>query len=266
MNKREIIDVLIPVVEKDLDVLPYVIDAARKNVRHPIGEIFIVAPESSKIQNLSIEKNCKFIDENTILPITKKDIDYCPKKRNSYVDRSGWLFQQLLKLSGDTLSSREGYLVLDADTVLIRPHIFEQNNKTVFFLRSLYYRPYFETYLKLLGENAIGPSRSTFFISHYMFFKKKRVAELKKLIETRHQTDWYSAILDSMNKKKWDSFSEYETYGNFMLKNYPEQIILKSRRNLGLKRSSIKNISRINIKELANKHGIRSMSFHSWNT
>ncbi len=44
------IDVLIPVIEKDLKVLPFVIDGVRKNVKHPIGNILIVAPPSEKIK------------------------------------------------------------------------------------------------------------------------------------------------------------------------------------------------------------------------
>lgn len=259
------IDILIPVIEKDLEVLPCVIDSARKQIRHKIGDIMIVAPETNKIKRLSLLKNCKFINENTVLPITKKDINYSPKRRNIQVDRSGWLFQQLLKLSGDTLSSQESFLVLDADTVLIRPHIFERDGKSVFFYRKLYYKPYFETYKRLLGEDAEGPIQSKFFVSHYMFFKRKRLQELKKLIETKHDTDWYLAILNSMNKDQWDSFSEYETYGNFMMKNHRNEIILKPRRNLSSKRSSMEYFTEPKLKELATKNMIRSISFHSWN-
>lgn len=262
MNK---IDVLIPAIEKDLEVLGYVIDSARRNIIHPIGKIFIIAPESTNIMKLSVEKNCKFVNENKVLPLTKKDIDYCPKKGNARIDRSGWLFQQLLKLSGDTLSSQDGFLVLDADTVLVRPHTFERDGKTVFFYRDLYYKPYFDTYRRLFGEDALCPNFSIFFVSHYMFFKKKRVAELKKRIETRHNTNWYTAILNNINKNQWDSFSEFETYGNFMFKNHPHEMILKKRHNLSLKRSSIKNISNLKIKELAYRYRIRSISFHSWN-
>ncbi|PKM45958.1 MAG: hypothetical protein CVV03_06015 [Firmicutes bacterium HGW-Firmicutes-8] len=260
MNK---IDILIPVIEKDLEVLSYVIDSARKHIRHPLGEIFVVAPESCKIRKLSSEKNCKFINENSVLPITKKDIVYSPKKRNTYIDRSGWLFQQFLKLSGDTLSMNEGFLVLDADTVLIRPHVFERDKKSVLFFRSLYYKPYFETYKRLLGEDAAGPAQHIFFVSHYMYFKKKRLQELKKRIEFKHQTDWYTAVLNSMNKNQWDSFSEFETYGNFMMKNHLSEIILKPRQNLSLTRNRLKDISKIE-KKLANKYKIRSVSFHDW--
>lgn len=65
-------------------------------------------------------KGCTFIDENTVLPITKKDIHY----RSRTWERSGWLFQQLLKLNGDKLCTADYFLVIDADTVLITPTVF----------------------------------------------------------------------------------------------------------------------------------------------
>ncbi|PKM80488.1 MAG: hypothetical protein CVU89_13120 [Firmicutes bacterium HGW-Firmicutes-14] len=259
MNK---IDVLIPVVEKDREVLPYAIDFARKNIRHPIGEVFIIAPDDGIFKTMSAQKGCRFINENTVLPITRKDIDYCPKIKNKFLDRSGWLFQQLLKLSGDKIGSQEGYLVLDADTLLIRPHVFEHNGKTVFFYRKDLHRPYLQTYEKLLGEKAMAADSSISFVIQYMYFKNNKLAELKKLIEARHHTDWYTAIINNINKQELSSFSEFETYGNYIFKNYPRQMILRTRQNLCLRRRVLKNLSKINIPELAGK--CRSISFHAY--
>ncbi len=52
MNSDIIIDVVIPVINKDLGTLPYVIDSVRKYVRHPINRIFVVAPTSRKIESV----------------------------------------------------------------------------------------------------------------------------------------------------------------------------------------------------------------------
>lgn len=66
------IDVLIPAIEKDLATLPHVIDSLRRYVRHPISNIYIVSPNSSKIRNLCLRKNCIFVNESTVLPFTKR--------------------------------------------------------------------------------------------------------------------------------------------------------------------------------------------------
>lgn len=50
------IDVLIPAIEKDLATLPYVIDAVRTHVKHPIGRILIVAPKKTRILDFCRKK------------------------------------------------------------------------------------------------------------------------------------------------------------------------------------------------------------------
>ena len=70
------IDVVIAAIDKDYDVLVHVIDSIRTNIKHPIGDIIIISPKSEGIVDLCETKKCTFIDENTVLPITKKDIYY----------------------------------------------------------------------------------------------------------------------------------------------------------------------------------------------
>ncbi|BAU26331.1 hypothetical protein DFP93_11040 [Aneurinibacillus soli] len=253
LTSKTKIDVLIPVIEKDLKVLPFVIDGVRKNVKHPIENILIVAPPSEKIKKLCRQKRCKFINENSVLPITKKDIKY----RTNKWDRSGWLFQQLLKLSGDSLCSQKFYLVIDADTVLIRPHRFRQNQKTVFYCRNWSRAEYFRTYKKLMGKRATAP---TYFVAHYMLFEKSKVKKLKRTIAAKHNTSWYSAIIRSINKSKQITFSEFETYGNFIYANYPGQFVIKKTLNRSLQRN-VTNLTRLNTSRLAKKY--RSISLHA---
>lgn len=246
------IDVLIPAIEKDLGTLPYVIDAVRKHVKHPIGSIMIVSPNSQKIKEVCRQKGCRFIDESTVLPITKKHIRYRSKKW----DRSGWLYQQLLKLGGDSLGSQKFYLVMDADTVLIRPHRFRIGGKTVFYCRNWSQDEYFKTYKKLLGKRASSP---TSFVTHYMLFDKSKLAELKKAIEAKHHTSWYSAIIRNTDKSKQFAFSEFETYGNFLYSRYPGRFILKKALNKSLNLNA-SQLSPSKIKKLAKTY--RSISFH----
>ncbi|MDR6549976.1 DUF6492 family protein [Paenibacillus qinlingensis] len=220
-------DVLIPAIEKDLGTLPLVIDSIRKYLKHPIGEIIIVAPMKKRIIELCSRKGCRFVHEDTVLPITKKDIHYQSKTW----DRTGWLYQQLLKLNGDTLCSSKYYMVIDADTVLIRPHVFRVGNKTVFYCRDWSQPEYFKTYKKLMGRNR---SARLSFVTHYMLFEKTKVKQLKQAIEAKHKRSWYSAIMKSMNKSKQFAFSEFETYGNFLYSTQPHKMILKPARNISL--------------------------------
>lgn len=246
------IDVLIPAIEKDSGTLPYVIDAIRKHVKHPIGSIMIVSPNSQKIKNICRHKGCRFINETAVLPITKKHIHYRSRKW----DKSGWLYQQLLKLGGDSLGSQKFYLVIDADTVLIRPHRFRTDGKTVFYCRNWSQNEYFKTYKKLLGTKASSPVS---FVTHYMLFDKSKLAKLKKAIEARHHTSWYRAIIRQSDKSKPFAFSEFETYGNFLYSRSPGRLILKKALNKSLNMNA-SQLSPSKIKKLAKK--FRSISFH----
>ncbi|QWU16537.1 hypothetical protein SAMN04487895_107159 [Paenibacillus sophorae] len=246
------IDVLIPAIEKDLATLPHVVDAVRKHVKHPIRSIQIVAPRKPRILDFCRRKGCTFVDENTVLPITKKDIHY----RSRTWERSGWLFQQLLKLGGDKLCTADYFLVIDADTVLITPHRFRLSGKTVFYCRNWSQPDYFATYRKLMGKKAVRPSS---FVTHYMLFERSRLTRMKREIEARHGTSWYSAILRSINRSRQFGFSEFETYGNYLYAKDPGGMVLKKARNKSLNMSG-SQISAATVAKYARTY--RSLSFH----
>ncbi|WP_042197107.1 DUF6492 family protein [Paenibacillus camerounensis] len=246
------IDVLIPAIEKDLATLPFVIDSLRRYVRHPISHIYIVSPAGSRIKALCARKNCIFVDETTVLPFTKRDIPYSSPRWN----RSGWLYQQLLKMNGDRICREAFFLVIDADTVLIRPHRFRTGGRTVFYCRDWSQPEYFRTYRKLLGSTAPSP-RS--FVTHYMLFEKQKLAALKHGIEARHGLPWHAAIIRSINKKKQFGFSEYETYANYVYSHSRASVLLRSANNKSL-HSPAASLNEKQIRKLARTY--RSLSFH----
>ncbi|MEF3302322.1 DUF6492 family protein [Paenibacillus sp. GYB003] len=249
------IDIVIPTVRKDLDVLPYVVYGAKKNIGHPIQNVYIVAPHDHAIRSYCRKHGCTFVDETTILPITKREIDYSVNG----IDRSGWLLQQLIKLSGDVLCEREHYLVIDSDTVFIRPNRFVRNGKTVFHTCDEYHLPYFQAYEKLTG---LKPVSAKSFCTHYMLFEKSKVAALKKHIEDRWRTDWHQAILQCVDRTDTSGFADYETYGNFVLSAYPGQTELAYWHNRSVRRPLLKQTWR-NVETLAKTYN--TLSFHSWN-
>lgn len=246
------IDILIPAIEKDLGTLPMVIDGLRKYVKHPIGNLYIVSPKSNKMIALCRRKGCKFVDENTVLPITKKQIHY----RSQRWDRSGWLFQQLLKLSGDAICEQNLFLVVDADTVFIRPHIFRIGQKTICYRRNWSQPEYFRAYSKLFGKKAQSPSS---FVAHYMLLEKSKLQQLKRTLEARHHKSWYSAIIQCTDKTKQFGFSEFETYGNFVYANYPNQLIMKPCLNKSFHMNA-RQLSPLQITRMSRT--FRSLSFH----
>jgi hypothetical protein len=252
VSSRTKIDILIPAIEKDLVTLPYVIDAVRKHVKHPIGHIYIVAPKRSKMVELCSRKGCTFVDENSVLPITKQNIHYQSNKW----ELSGWLFQQLLKLSGDRICKAKYFLAIDADTLLIRPHIFTKGTRSVFYCRNWSQPEYFRTYRRLLERN---PTSRVSFVTHYMLFNRSKLAQLKQTIRSKHHTSWYSAIIRSMDKTRKYAFSEFETYGNYVYSTNRNGVIIRSALNKSV-HQSVRQLSKKRLLVLAKKY--RSISFH----
>ena len=255
-SSQIMLDVVFTVAEKDIDVLPYAIDGVKENLKHPIARVIIIAPAIEKIKTLCRSKDCQFICEDSLMPITKKDINYTVKG----LDRSGWLYQQFLKLSVDSFCSQEYCLIIDADTILISPQVFEVDGKTILLHSDEHHQPYFDLYRKLFYMDA--PSDLSF-VSHHILLKKTRISELKKAIENRFNDVWFNIILSFIDKSEISAFSEYEMYGQWMLQNYEDEIIREYWQNKAIMRQRLNELETIK-KELAGKY--RSISFHSYMT
>lgn len=249
------LDIVIPSIEKDLTSLPYSINSVRQWVKHPIKNIYIISPESEKIQDICMNLNCTFIDETTVLPFKKNDLHYFVKG----LDRSGWLFQQFLKYSMDSVCSQEHFLILDADTVLLRPQVFEIKNKIVFLHSDEHHQPYFNLYKQLFGKET---QTNLSFISHQILMQKSKLMELKNEIESRHRDEtWYNIIIKLLYSSNEFAMSEYEIYAQWMLQNYPNEIEREYWFNIACKPKNISKLNKIN-HNLAKKY--RSVSFHSY--
>jgi len=249
------IDIVIPSIEKDLATLPHVIDFARANVLHPLGNIYVVSPDSERIRQVCSEKECIFIHEDTLLPIRKSDIDY----RVGTLDRAGWMYQQFLKLSGDIFCTQENYLVLDSDTLLVRPQVFERDGKFIFNFSDEYHLPYFEVYERLLGYPASCPVSLT---SHHILVNIHKLGQLKADLEARNGLVWYDAIMNGIDKSEPSGHSDYDTYGQYALRGMKDNVYLEYWYNLSVPRHFLSKVDELAAKCARN---YKSVSFHSWN-
>ena len=219
MHKRELepaegitLDVVIPVLEKDLRVLPLCLEGVRKCVNHTLGKIYIVSPPSETIRNFCREYGTEFVDENTVLGYSARDINFVT---DAGIDRSGWIFQQLVKLSG-ALGQNRYYLVIDADHVLLNPHTFiARDGRLVFYRSSEYHVPYYNNIEVLTGYCDYGFFTFSY-VTHKMIFDKELLADLRKILEEKSGKRWDKAIVESQDSGEMSPFSEFELYGNFV--------------------------------------------------
>jgi hypothetical protein len=202
-DEQRPITVVVPAVEKDAPVLAQCLRSIRDMIRHQLAEIWVVAPDSETIRSLAAAENCKFVHEDSILPQPAKEL----KCR-------GWVLQQFIKLNASSFVSTPDYLVVDADTVFLRPQSFFRNGRAV-----LRYADQYELLYNRSLELVFGHSRRfpVSFVTHHMLFNAATVKELLRLMEQRFGKPWWEAILQEVDKGHPISFSEYELYAHFAL-------------------------------------------------
>lgn len=204
------VDVIIPAIEKNIKTLHLCLEGIRKCIKNPISNIYIVAPCTNVMVNFCERESVILIDEKTVLGYSAKDINFVTSEGS---DRSGWIFQQLIKLAG-TIGEEEHYVVCDADHVLIRDHGFVTNEKkSVFYQSKEFHIEYYLNMRKLLKLNTFSLLS---YVAHKMVFNKEILGKMKKEIELKQEKPWDIAICKNLNTQDSSPFSEFELYGNYL--------------------------------------------------
>lgn len=204
------IDIVIPAIAKDLQTLPYCLEGIKRNIPHRVKGIYLVGPADERLINFSKEYGLIFINELEVLGFGPKDIDYVTTDGR---DRSGWLFQQFIKLSGN-IGECQNFLTIDSDHVLLKPHVFITNDGKYVFYRSNEFRwSYIMENYRLLGDFKI-PMLS--YVSHKMIFNKKILEKLKITIEQKSGEKWTDSIIHTIDRDDSSAFSEFELYASFV--------------------------------------------------
>lgn len=206
------IDVVIPIIERDLAILPLCMEGVRRCVANKVAAVYIVAAPTETIKTAADRMGAIFVDESGVLGYDASDLHIIT--RNG-ADRSGWIFQQLLKLSGAIGQSRR-FMVIDADHILLRPHVMaDSQGRHVMYMSEEYNSPYYANMRRLTGIRK--PDRLSY-VAHKMIFDRVKLKQLRDIIEKRHgnSMSWDKVITSSLDLKYASNFSEFELYGNFL--------------------------------------------------
>ena len=199
-------DVVLICHEKDFQTAKLVLDGVLANSLNPIQNIFFV---STLIEAPNwLPKNIKYIYEDDVVGVKAAKIllGSLPYK--------GWVLQQILKLSADQFSKK--FVVLDCDTVLLKPHLFFDSETTV--LRLAYeYSPHYRAFEKSLGISSFGLFSYT---CHMMPYKSEVLNLLKGQIENLTGMDWIEyfckfAIDHGMVVNEQDLYAKFLISENF---------------------------------------------------
>lgn len=208
-------------------------DAARaiQNIKYiernlPVDEIVVIGNKKVGEMVRASGKKISFLEEDCLYQgMNFRNIEKIIEKRSGTQGRTGWYFQQFLKMAYAMVCEEEYYLVWDGDTIPVRRiALFHTNGKPYMALKQEYNPAYFDTLKTLLGLDKV---RKESFISEHMLI---RVSYMKELIAQIEQNPscageaFYEKILYAVEKDmlRGSGFSEFETYGTYVTVKHPE--------------------------------------------
>ena len=227
-NNQRRCDVVMPILMRDWPAaqinLPYVF----RNL--PVKLVVVVSSRQLE-PLLPRDPRLAFVCEDELLPgLTLQAVKDVMYRRVYSTHRSGWLFQQFLKLGYARLCGDEAYITWDADTIPVRPIAFEnEEGQLLFTLKEEYNAPYFETMENLLGlKKAVKES----FIAENMIFDTALVNRMLEEIEANTRLpgeSFWEKILWAIPEESLQKsgFSEFETFGTYAVTRAPERYALR---------------------------------------
>jgi hypothetical protein len=206
------IDFIIPTHLKDLPTLNLTIKSIKR--QSCCKNIYLISKNDPYIENtiwISEHQYYKFVSLEMIQRIAIK-------KGISNFNRSGWLYQQFLKLLSSKVINNlsDNFVIVDSDTIFLKDINF--NSKYFYYCKvKEYHTPYLKPISSLLNiKNTIGFST----ICHHAIFFKSTLEQMINEIEIRFNTNIVEAILDTLDFNEQSCFSEWDLYANYMILNH----------------------------------------------
>lgn len=214
---KEPIDVVIVAHEKDSATLPLVIEGVRHNIKH--RDIIVISQKPLTDKAIWFdEARFPFTKEKIAHEIFKDAVKAQVFLQHAKT-RTGWIFQQLCKLYALFVipGISDNILVLDADTIFLRPVRFQKKDgRPKLTVATEYHRPYFAHMARLIpGLEKVYKDKSG--IAHHMLFQKPIMADLFETISNIHHEEPWKALCHCIdtNEIYGSCMSEYEIYFNF---------------------------------------------------
>lgn len=215
-------DVVICVAAKDNLIARTTIKLISKNIRPQ--NIYILTKPQYVIyyRDLLKKHQVVVVNEDEIVPnLNFNFLEKVIKKREGIPLRTGWYFQQFLKMGfARSRLAKEYYLIWDADTLPVSTLDFFKEGHPLFTRKTEFHKPYFDTMERLLNFGKVVPYS---FIAEHMIVNVEIMKELIEKIEKANiiGDTWFEKIINSIKSDVEIGFSEFETYGTYATINFP---------------------------------------------
>ena len=237
-------DIIIPLGPNDLNKVEIMFNNTKKNI---VGynKIYVITNKNN-FDKLKNYQNMILIDED----IFDFNINYINSLKNN-IDktRSGWYFQQLIKLYASFYIKDllHNYLVIDSDTNFVKPTKFfdSLDNLPLYNFGTENHKPYF-THMQKLHPSLYKKSNVSG-ICHHMFFQKNIINQLFYLVESYHNKKFYEIFLENISSNEWSGSgaSEYEIYFNYLHLYHNDKFKIRELKWANTSLSNASNVSNV---------------------
>lgn len=255
----EPIDVVIPATDKDLPTLELCIEGIKTNGKGVRRIIVISDKKLTGSAEWFDEREYLFSKNEVAFQLCHGDEKLAEEYIHNSKNRTGWYYQQLLKLYAPFVipNISSNVLVLDADTIFLNPTSFlDELNGGLLNVGVEFHKPYFIHMDKLTLGYITKQYVDYSGITHHMLFQKPVLEDLFNLVEKNHGVEFWKIFCLCVDHGEESGASEYEIYFNFVLTQTDQVKIRK------LKWVNIRNLRRL---DCYKEWGFHYVSCHSWN-
>jgi hypothetical protein len=260
-NQSPPIEILFVSTRKDFEVLPFAVNYAMKATsQHELVGVYIVVPESDVelCQSIFLDTNVNIISENQYI-----SDDEFKSISQRFSKRSGWVIQQILKVRFVGNSKSAGVLIVDSDTLLLRPRFwFSLDGSQSLMPTWEYHTPYY-VFLNKVGISSLRPKYT--FVSHHMLMQPEILRKALAAANWNSDSDLIEAILRDSNENEDSPFCiEYELYAQYLIRSHIEKVKLDKWCNIGISRKKLPAVELKQATMLNKYEGYFSISLHSY--
>jgi hypothetical protein len=257
------IEIVIVSTRKDFETLPTAIKYATRSlaVFNEVNVKVIVPPGDlvdCKSLVLSLVDNISVISEQDVIELEVLEI-----LNEVFESRATWVYQQLLKTWHVKNSTSDYVLILDSDTILLRPRRWISSDGRQILMPSDEFNADYYLFLNKMGICSSDPVHS--FITHHMIMQPKIVREILRRYSFDNVAVFVKYICENANLKTHSPICvDYELYGQYLFSHKKKSFFIEKWKNIGISRSFFTSIMESDIKIYFLKTLYDSVSFHSW--
>lgn len=254
------IEILFVAAGKDSEILPHAISGAIQSTHnYRVRSITIICPRADLLiikQNIqSIDYPFQVIPEDEVV-----EDNFINQLKDLFGDRYGWVLQQLLKINFVKESGAAGVLIIDSDTILLKPRLWLDSHRTQVLMPTWErHEPYFD-FLRI--NNFCVQQDSLSHISHHMLLQPEILREML-LTYNLNDFETFIQVFSTCPRGVNSPFSlDYEMYAQYLITRYPHSVRYEKWANY-----SVRILLHSDIGHQLNSQEIRynSISAHSYN-